>query len=546
MRDQIKKLLSALPLAAELNWALRGRHKPWNAHYRLESLREVLPGAVQDAQTHRRTAEKPRKICVFATLHYWIEQSGLVALALAGCGHELQLAYLPYAEWDREISPFDLRTQDLYTRDCFKAAEALMKIVPLLGEKGGDEGDFSAHLDDIATRVADYDTQYTLQIEHSDLNSPLYRLRYARNRRAASVLYAWLQREKPDLLIVPNGTILEMGVAYRVAQLLGIHTVTFEFADQRERIWLAQDDEIMSHDTTALWQAFGGQPLPPLAQKALDELYAARRNAKTWQGFARQWQQTAAQGGEQVRKELGLDSRPVALLATNVLGDSLTLGRQKISATMADWIVETIRYFVEHPEAQLLIRIHPGELKTHGTAMMDVIRASFESLPEHIHIVAPGDKTNTYDLMEVADLGLVYTTTVGMEMAMSGLPVLTAGKTHYACKGFTIDADSWQDYLARLGAVLANPRAFRLTEEQRQQAWLYAYCFFFEFSLPFPWHLLWLGEDFEERPLAKVLSDEGMARYGSTLGYLAGEQLDWRTRGLARLKEMEGENTYAG
>ena len=35
-----------------------------------------------------------------------------------------------------------------------------------------------------------------------------------------------------------------------------------------------------------------------------------------------------SQGGEQARRDLGLDERPLVLLAANVIGDSLTLGRQ--------------------------------------------------------------------------------------------------------------------------------------------------------------------------------------------------------------------------
>ena len=49
-------------------------------------------------------------------------------------------------------------------------------------------------------------------------------------------------------------------------------------------------------------------------------------------------------------------------------------------------------------------------------------------LPEHIHLVLADAKVNTYDIVEVADLGLVYTTTVGMEMVMSGVPVIVVGK----------------------------------------------------------------------------------------------------------------------
>jgi lipid A disaccharide synthetase len=63
-------------------------------------------------------------------------------------------------------------------------------------------------------------------------------------------------------------------------------------------------------------------------------------------------------------------------------------------------------------------------------------------MPENIRLLPANANVNTYDLVQAADAGLVFTTTVGMEMAMSGLPVIVAGQTHYRGKGFTLDADS--------------------------------------------------------------------------------------------------------
>ncbi len=541
MSDKIKAYLGQFPISAEIYWNLLGRQKTWLSHYELDGIKFVLPKAVAEVQAYQRKAEKPKKVCIFATLHYWNEQSVLVALALAGQGHDVTLAWLPYAEWDKEINLFDLRKQDLYTRDVLKPATEVMRVDSLLKASlaAGKSPRLTPELQQIVEQVSDYDTQYTLQIEETDTSSPLYQLRLSRNAQAASALYDWLRAEKPDLLIVPNGTILEMGVAYKIAKVLAIDTVTFEFADQQERIWLAQNDEIMSHNTRDLWRGLGYQALPEKAKHALMELFGARKNARLWGSFARQWQQTPIQGGASVRESLKLDERPLALLATNVLGDSLTLGRQRISETMAEMIVKTVDYFIQHPEAQLLVRVHPGELKTHGTSMVEVLERAYPSLPENIHIIRPEDKTNTYDLMEIADLGLVYTTTVGMEMAMSGLPVIVTGKTHYAEKGFTLDPSTWSEYESMLDTVLADPKAARLSDSQMEQAWLYAYLFFFEFSLPFPWHILWLKDDFKQRPISYVLSEEGQQKYADTFAYLVGEPLDWAERGLARLQSLE-------
>ena len=58
-------------------------------------------------------------------------------------------------------------------------------------------------------------------------------------------------------------------------------------------------------------------------------------------------------------------------------------------------------------------------------------------------MIAPTEKVNTYDLIAAADVGLVYTTTVGLEMAMCGIPVIVVGDTHYRERGFTNDPPSW-------------------------------------------------------------------------------------------------------
>jgi hypothetical protein len=134
---------------------------------------------------------------------------------------------------------------------------------------------------------------------------------------------------------------------------------------------------------------------------------------------------------------------------------------------------------------------------------------------------------NTYDLIEIADLGLVYTTTVGLEMAMSGVPVIVIGQTHYRSKGFTLDPGSWEDFTQKLDSVLSDPTSHRLTREYVVRAWNYAYKFFFEYPCPFPWHLLHFWDELETWPVSRVLSGEGQSHFGDTFRYLLGEPREW-------------------
>jgi hypothetical protein len=526
-KSYVKDLLGDVPLAAETYWYLRQAGKPLNHSFTLRQLQEGLPEWRDQAAAAARQAGRGRRLLLFSALHYWISHATLVGLALAGYGHRVSLAYLPYGKWQAPIKRFDLRRQSLYARSVLRQATPLVQAGSLLDVRTDGlklPRALQAEVEEVSLR----DTQYTLQVEDVPVDSPLYALRLDRNRAAAAAALAWMQADLPDAVVIPNGSILEFGIVYRVASYLGIPLVTYEFGEQRQRLWLAQDAEVMRQPTDDLWGERGRQGLSETQLQQVRELFASRQRASLYENFARRWQGVPSAGGAQVRESLGLDHRPVALLATNVIGDSLTLGRQVFSDSMTEWLVRTVKYFARHPEAQLVVRIHPGELITKGPSVAGVVQQALpERLPENITLVPADAQVNTYDLVEIADLGLVYTTTVGMEMAMSGVPAIVIGQTHYRGKGFTLDPDTWQAYFDLLDRALAGPQEFRPSQEQVGAAWEYAYRFFFEYPHPFPWHLVHLWEDIKDWPVGRVLSEEGQAAFGDTFRYLAGEPVDW-------------------
>jgi hypothetical protein len=465
------------------------------------------------------------RLLLFATLHYWIEQAAVVGLALRGMGNQVSMAYLPYSSWEREINEFDLRRQDLYTRRVLAPLSGLIESTSLLDVKPAPR--MPDRLRPAVGRACDYDVMYSLQVENVDRDSNLYRLRARRNRDACLRAITLLQKEQPDAVLIPNGLVTELGVVYQVARHLDIRTITYEFNDQREQIWLAQNDVVMHQDTDALWKARSHRSLTGSQRAKMAALEQARSGGTTYAKGTRAWQDAPAEGSARQREQLGLDSRPVGLLATNVLGDSLTLGRNLFAESMEEWIFRTVQYFVSRPDVQLVIRVHPGERLIKGPSMVGVIQHAAPHSPANIHVIAATDKTNTYDLMGLADFGLAYTTTVGLEMAMRGLPVVVAGKTHFRGRGFTLDPASWDEYYATLDRLLADPSRHRLSAKQTGAAWNYAYRFFFEYPFDFPWRLMHLWKDVDEWPLRRVLSEEGRAAFGNAFRALAGQPIRW-------------------
>jgi hypothetical protein len=194
---------------------------------------------------------------------------------------------------------------------------------------------------------------------------------------------------------------------------------------------------------------------------------------------------------------------------------------------MAEWITRTVQYFANRNDVQLVIRVHPGERLTHGPSMVDVVNAAMPAVPENIHIIGPLEKVNTYDLMEFTNLGLVFTTTTGLEMSLNGIPVIACGNTHYRNRGFTLDPKSYDDYFNVLNSVLSNVGKSQLTEAQVELAWRYAYYFFFGYPRPVPWRLISFWDDIKTWPVGRVLGVEG-ADFSETFRQMMGEPLRWK------------------
>lgn len=520
---RLKRVLGDLPLAAELDWALRGRQAAMDG-FNLDELKAALPAWCEQVKASPLRGQAGRKVLVFATLHYWVTHAALLSLALAGQGHQVALTYLPYATWKKPVSRFDLRRREAYTRNVFKPAEGLIDLLSLSVPSDGElPADLAAKIEHVAVM----DTQYTLQVEEVDKAGDIFKLRLQRNRAAAAALLQQVSEERPDVVIVPNGLILEFGSVFHAARHAGIPVVSYEFGEQRDRIWLARNTPVMLQETKALWSDRKDHSFGEAQRAQVSELFSTRQAAGLFRNFYRRWQNLPAEGGDQVRGKLGLDERPVVLLAANVIGDSLTLGRAAFTGDMSTWLRRTLAYFAGREDMQFVLRVHPGERNLNGPSVADLVRAEYPQLPQSFRLVAAEDAINTYDLIDLADLGLVYTTTVGLEMAMSGLPVLVAGRTHYRGKGFTMDPASWTEYFSMLDKSLDDLQAARLQPETIDIAWHYAYRFFFDYPQPFPWHLLHFWEDVETTPPSALFSPEGQAQFARTFDLLLGTLFEW-------------------
>lgn len=160
-----------------------------------------------------------------------------------------------------------------------------------------------------------------------------------------------------------------------------------------------------------------------------------------------------------IKKSLGISYKSKTfVLFTNLIWDSSVYGQDTIFQDMYEWVQKTINFFILNPNLTLVIRIHPAEekitwWKTRFTTE-DFINVNFSSLPNNIKIIKANDTTSSYTLMKITDVGLVYTSTTGLEMALENKPVILAASAHYSYLNLVYEPKDIKEYYSLMEKTL--------------------------------------------------------------------------------------------
>ena len=292
-------------------------------------------------------------------------------------------------------------------------------------------------------------------------------LAYLRNLLLLKVAYERIiDGVKPDRVIANDSYYGMWAILQKLCERKGIPFYS-QWSGARQGTWCyAHNDAAMNLDFSKPWKSFSQIPL------------SERQKNK-----ARSWLDGLSSGKEMVFDKASLaehhtdrfdlsrivPDKPTALLAANVIWDLSALNKQVIFAGMIDWIAETIHWFAAHPEFQLIIKPHPGELNPFIPATEERVEVGLSRrgvhLPGNVFLLSPKANVTVYQLFPVVQVGLVHTTTVGIEMAARGMPVITTAKSPYRGFGFTIDPFSQEEYFELLERTLLGEKILNLDSQ---------------------------------------------------------------------------------
>jgi hypothetical protein len=192
---------------------------------------------------------------------------------------------------------------------------------------------------------------------------------------------------------------------------------------------------------------------------------------------------------EEAQRQLGLDpAKKNAFIFPHIVWDAPLSWGESLFDDYEQWFIEIVRAACANDKVNWVIKIHPanvGKSLKEGfkgePAEVTALRNHIGKLPSHIFLIPAESDISTFSLFALMDYCLTVRGTIGIEAASFGIPVLTAGTGRYDHKGFTIDSDSRDQYLERIGHIQDTPR---LSLAERELAERYAYGIFLLRPLP--------------------------------------------------------------
>lgn len=286
---------------------------------------------------------------------------------------------------------------------------------------------------------------------------------------------------KPTVAVFHHGIYVPQGIIVQVARQHNIRVINWAVGYRKQTFVYSHQDtyhRTMIDEPLELWK---DKPLNSQQKKLLTEYLESRKNSsQDWIKF----NQNPEENTTLIREKLQLNSKPIILLLTNVTWDAQLYYKNNAFPSLLDWLIYTIKYFEKREDLQLVIRVHPAEIR--GTMptrqpVVPEINKRIPKLPAQVKIVDADSDLSTYTLAEMSNCAIIYGTKTGVELTSRGIPTMVVGEAWIRNKGLTIDVSSDEEYLQQLDKL---PLEKRMPQEQVESALQYAYHYYFRRLIP--------------------------------------------------------------
>lgn len=292
------------------------------------------------------------------------------------------------------------------------------------------------------------------------------------------------EKNQYNAIMFSHGIYVTWEPVVRFCERSSIPFVCYDRAKTKEHANFNVNQVAPNWDFTSAWRRYSARTLSEVEREQVKR-YLVERELQAGDVYAYNFSQRASDL-DAVRHRLNIPAnRKCVTVFTNLIWDAANVSRDIAFPNAMDCLCDTVQHFAGRDDVQVVLRSHPAE-KVLGTVERygTLLKQRFgNSLPENVTIIEPEDDVNSFTVIDLSDVGVVNTSTVGLEMALLGKPVVLISDTHYRGKGFTRDVENRDEYFASLDEFLQAP----LLEKQKQvlaEKYFYMMMFLYQQQMP--------------------------------------------------------------
>tara|TARA_B100001173_G_scaffold312321_1_gene332935 strand:- start:1879 stop:3699 length:1821 start_codon:yes stop_codon:yes gene_type:complete len=392
----------------------------------------------------------------------------------------------------------------------------------------------SLKLLNIIKKQSEIDASNHLRKINLDKKSQRYKEIYLnklnQNINLSSKIVSVVKRYKYSSAIVPAGSFLyEWGVVFKTLRYLNIDCCSIDY-----NIFGASDKQLsVSWNYSSVikddfqFREFKKYFKTLSIQKKNEIIKSTNKINKTFKSsYASYWQNkkyNTVPGTQIVNQEKNIQSllkkldinkndKIILLLPSHGYEQHFRM-KNLIFKNYIEWLNLTINKLIVRKNIKIIVRCHPFpynpnkdviNYQSSDETSLSVLKKNKFYNHENLKIIGPFDKINTYDLLKLADLGIVYTSLTGLEMAMIGKKPIVCTNTSYSDEKYICKPKNKKEYFSNIETLLKKNNTISKNNILRAKVFYY----YFTNILPktFPWSFIKNGFYYNQFNLVKALS----------------------------------------
>lgn len=264
---------------------------------------------------------------------------------------------------------------------------------------------------------------------------------YGKAAQLIDTLVTFFREIQPDSILVEQGFQYDMRASVEVARWFGCKVIAIENSFLKDYFFIDSASGGICNRHSLARNAWDVIKATALSQKEHDEL----------KEFMTSYQTTITRSQRESIGELAniipdAEGKKIALLFGQVATDAAVIMDSPIYPDVASFVEDAARIMAMYKdEYHLVVRLHPKEaygvnhhnVPFENSTLQRLKEKGIDKL-EHVTIFH-SSQIDTYQLMDIADIGLVLTSQAGLEFLSRHKPTIVLGDAFYGRKGFTFD-----------------------------------------------------------------------------------------------------------